>query len=470
MQMTHVQIKQELFYRGELRFLLYKHQRVIYDKIKEVLKSDSIEDNSYVLNISRQFGKSFTLFLIAVEHCIKNPYSTIVYVAPLKKQVVEIVTENTFRVIFRWAPKELIPIFRDSELYFSNGSRIRLAGTDGKNYSNLRGGVAHLVLLDEAGFMSDLNTGVIPTVQPMTKTTGGKILFASTPPEQLDHDFYDVLRDHDESGNISTYTIEDDETLTEKQFNTIVSACKGKESTLFKREYMCQRIAESSMQVFPELGNDLPLIENYRDTFFKYYRKYIIVDFGGRDITAVIFAHYNYRTKTVIIEDQLSLVGNEVSAGRIAQQIIQKRDELWAESDLTTPISYFCDSNNIIVQNDMIINHNLPFVSTTKGRLVDQMVSAVRDWLYDGRIQFAIKAEETYKCCKSAHWSKDKSAFARSKIYGHYDLAASLVYLIRNIDLSDPIPAQTQIKPDQYVDANFGKANHTGLAKIFRSL
>lgn len=437
-------VRQELFRRGHLSWILYPHQRPIYNKMREVIDSNEITDNSYVLDISRQFGKSFICFLIAVEECLRNEYRTVVYIAPLKKQVIEIVTENTFRQIFKHAPKDLVPVLKDSELTFPNGSRIRLAGTDNRNYESLRGGLAHLVLLDEAGFMDNLSVGVIPTVQPMTKTTGGKILFASTPPEQLDHDFYDILREHDETGAISTYTIKDDKSLTEKQYKTIVNACKGEDTTLFKREYLCQRIAESSQQVVPELSPEraatLLLKDNSyrRDPLHKFWHKYVIADWGGKDMTAIIFAHYNYRTKQVIIEDQLSLQGNEVSSGRIAQSIKDKIKELWDEP-LT--VHYWCDSNNVLIQNDMNTIHRLPFVSTSKDRLAEQMVQKLRDWIYDERVYFGPDAEFTLKSCMSGWWTKNRDKFARSKIYSHYDHLAATIYLIRNIDTTvDPVP------------------------------
>lgn len=465
------EIIRELWYRGELRFILYRHQRPIYAKMREVIDSDEIDANSYVLDISRQFGKSFCLFLLAVEECLREPYVTVVYIAPLKKQVVEIVTQNTFRKVFETAPEELIPILKDSELVFHNGSRIRLAGTDNQNYSSLRGGLAHLILLDEAGFHSDLDVGVIPTVLPMTKTTGGKILFASTPPETLDHPYYDILREHDESGNISTFTIHDDKSLTQKQFDTIVSACKGQDTTLFKREYECQRIAESSQQVIPELtievGERILLTERrYRDELYRFWQKYVVADWGGKDRTAIIFAHYNFRTKKVIIEDHLDLQGSEISSGRIAESIKAKVLSLWSDNEM--PVRYICDSNNVLIQNDMNVVYQLPFTSTTKDRLASQMVQKVRDWIYDDRVEFAPEAEFVLKCAQSGWWAKGKDAFARSKIYGHYDALAALIYLIRNIDTTtDPVPRLLNVDPfNNFIMPN----NNEMLSKQTRNL
>lgn len=473
------EVYKELFKRGKLSFILYPHQRPIYNKIQEVLTSVETTDNSHVLNISRQFGKSLTMFLVAVEFCMAKPYQTVVYIAPLKKQVVEIVTENTYRVVFGHATKDQLPTIKDSELLFANGSRIRLAGTDNHNYESLRGGSAHLVILDEAGFMSNLLTGVIPTVLPMLKTTGGKIIYASTPPETLDHDYYEVLREHDESGNISTFTIHDDRSLTQRQLDTIISACKGKNTTVFKREYLCMRVAETTQQVLPELtlemADKLRIDKKYKeDDLLQYWDKYIVADWGGKDFTAIIFAHYNYHTKKVIIEDQLNLTGSTISSSRIAQSIKQKTIELWPDLNYRKNINYWCDSNNVLIQNDMIITHGLPFLSTSKDRLAEQMVQKVRDWIWDERILFAPAAEFTLLSCMSGWWSKGKDKFATSKIYGHFDHLAAMVYLIRNVNTNnDTLPRlMNGIDPNtHHIDPQYNRNQNnsaTALNNIFK--
>lgn len=453
-QVTLNDVHAELWNRGVLLWLLYEHQKPIYTKIREVIASDEIFDNSYVIDCARQFGKSFIMFLIAVEECLRKPYTTIAYVAPLKSQVIEIVTEKTFRTIFETAPKDLIPKLDGSELVFKNGSRIRLAGTDNKNYANLRGGHAHQIFLDEAGFMSDLSDGVLPSVTPMLKTTGGKIIFASTPPENLDHDYYNTLREHEESNQISTFTIWHDKTLTQKQLEKIIHDCKGRDTTMFKREYECQRIADTSKQVVPQLTRDvadkilLPNEDYLLDPLYFYWKKYIVADWGGRDKTAILFAHYNYRTKKLVVEDHLDLNGSEVTPKVIATRIKEKTKR-WEDNNHKT--YYICDSNNIIIQNSMINDYKLPFVSTSKSNLKSQMVEKVKTWVYDDRLEFGPLAEFALKSAMSAHWDKSQDKFATSKIFGHYDHTAALVYLIRNVDeFQDPIPATIGYDPDKH--------------------
>ncbi len=467
-KVTRDDLQKELWHRGELSWLLYPHQRPIYNKIRQVLASEDPNMNSFVIDCARQFGKSFTEFLIAVEDCLRNPGWTVVFIGPLKSQVNEIINGKTYGTIFKTCPKALIPNFKESALNFPNGSRIRLAGTDNHNYESLRGGTANTIFLDEAGYMANLEDGVLPTVEPMTKTTGGKVIFSSTPPESIDHDYYETLRYHEEQGLIATYTIWDDKSLTERQLEKIISQCKGRDTTKFKREYECKRISDSSRSVVPQLSNENPpdlLLKDtkYRENeLYKYWKKYVVADWGGRDKTAILFSHYNSRTKKVIVEDHLDLNGSDITAGKIAEGIKLKIKELW---DDQSDIDFWCDNNNVLIQNEMIIKYKLPFVETTKGKLKSQMVEKVKDWVYDDRIYFSDKAKFVLDCMKSAHWAKSGDEFARSKVFGHYDAMAAMVYLIRNIDeYYDRIPRNVVDRFTHYIPKDVSK-QQTGMIK-----
>jgi hypothetical protein len=441
------QIKQELWRRGELAWLLYPHQLPIYRKIREVLASDDPGMTSYVIDCARQFGKSFTELVVCNEECIRNPGSTQVFVAPMKSQANEIIFGNTMNIILADCPPELKPRIGDSAIEYPNGSRIRIAGTDNRNYENLRGGAAHNIFLDEAGFMSNLSDGVLGVVTPMTKTTGGKIIYSSTPPESLDHDYYDILRYHDEAGLISTYTIWDDRTLTERQLQTIINSCRGRDTVKFKREFECMRIADVNKQVVPGFSQESAItLENYKDDFYSHWHRYVVADWGGRDRTALIFAHYNFHTRQVVIEDSLDFEGVQVVPRTIATELRDRVNTLWENRGT---IHYICDSNNPILQQDMNITYRLNFLPTSKGSLA-QMVQQVRDWVADGRVAFAntTGAQHVIGSMSSAHWNRNRDSFAQSKIYGHYDHTAAMVYLIRNVDEhTDPVPILRNYDP-----------------------
>jgi hypothetical protein len=461
------EIYKELYLRGELSWLLYEHQKPIYHKIREVLISNNLSKNSYVIECSRQFGKSFTMLLIAAEECLRKEKQTIVYLAPIKGQANEAI-RCSIDVIFSKCPQFLIPKYDGSSISFINGSKVRVAGTDNKNYQNLRGGKAHLALLDEAGFMNDLDNGVLPAVQPMLKTTGGRMIFASTPPDTLTHPFIDILREHDETGDIAKFTIWDDKSLTPETLERIIQSCKGKHTTRFRREFECQRIVESSLQVVPEMSNAADLLRPVeQDRFHQYHYKYVVLDTGIRDQTAAIFAHYNYETRKIVVEDCLSLLGEDYSTDKLSVEIKRKVNQLWPGQEP----NYFADCNNLIVINDLNTIYKLPFVPTSKGRL-DEMVGKLRDFVADKRILFMPAAEEAFYCATYALWDKNKNQFARSTKYGHYDLLAALIYLVRNVNTeNDPRPHTMGFNPLTQFNSSRFQTEAAGanreLARIF---
>jgi hypothetical protein len=67
----------------------------------------------------------------------------------------------------------------------------------------------HLAIIDEAGFTDDLKQIVLSVIMPSTGPTEGKILLATTPPDETDHEFNFFKEQAEESGNIVVKTIED---------------------------------------------------------------------------------------------------------------------------------------------------------------------------------------------------------------------------------------------------------------------
>ena len=230
---------------GALKFLLRPHQLQIYDALWACINDGNSAHTSHVIDCSRQFGKSFTEFVVAVEFCLRTPKSTVLFVAPLKSQAEEIIMGETFFRVFETCPKELQPKIDGNTIRFPSGSRIRVGGTDNRRYEDLRGGAAHLLILDEAGFMSHLDDGVLPALQPMLTTTRGKTIFSSTPPPSLEHPYETIYRDHLQRELVSHFTIFDNSSLTEDdvqkaylETGSKFIAGKWEPSTRFRREYL----------------------------------------------------------------------------------------------------------------------------------------------------------------------------------------------------------------------------------------
>ena len=125
----------------------------------------------------RRFGKTRLMLAAAIEKAVTVPGSTTFYLAPSRKQSRDI----AWRALKETAPGAWVEQVWESQLAidFRNGSRIVLGGAD---YADaLRGQSAHLLLLDEFAYTSNLEEMWQAALLPMLSTTDGDVIFASTP-------------------------------------------------------------------------------------------------------------------------------------------------------------------------------------------------------------------------------------------------------------------------------------------------
>lgn len=85
--------------------------------------------------------------------------------------------------------------------------------------------------------------------------------------------------------------------------------------------------------------------------------------------------------------------------------------------------------------HDMAVSYGLLIHPTTKADLRDTMVWFVRQWLTRGRVAFTKRAQLAFDHVKACVWNKQRTAFDEHPTYGHFDLAAALVYLCRYVDM-----------------------------------
>ena len=234
---TKSEAVEKLWRKGELSWKLKGKQKDIYDHFK------GTKDDISACLISRQFGKSFVLCLVAVEYCIKNPGSIIKYACPQQKMVERIIKPRINEIIFD-CPSDLKPVWmtQDKIWSFPNGSEIQVAGCDGGRYDSLRGGSSDMCIVDEAAFVDELETVVYSVLGPTTDTTGGKIFLASTPNDKdPNHDFHRFfVYPMESAGKLLKYTYLDSPMIDENKKKRILARYPGGENNIkFKCEYLC---------------------------------------------------------------------------------------------------------------------------------------------------------------------------------------------------------------------------------------
>lgn len=455
--------KEELWKRGELSWKLDTTQKELY----ELFYNSKHKIMTWLL--SRRQGKTYTLCILALEQCIRQPNSIVKFVSPTKLQV-----NNNVRPILRQiledCPTKIKPEFRNKDYiyYFPNGSEIQLAGTDGGHAEKLRGGDSHIWFVDEAGTCADLHNVVKSILLPTTLITKGKGVLASTPPKEPDHEFLDYIEEAEVKGSLRVKTVDDNPRITKEQKEELIQELGGIDSDEAQRELYCKIIKDSKTSVIPEFTPQLELkiVKDWpRPPFFD---SYVSMDIGFKDLTVVLFAYYDFRADKVIIEDELviNFQNPDNNLETLSKQILEKETKLFTNPltlEVKKPYIRVSDINYIVIQE--IVKHSnkqLTFQMAEKYDS-DSALNNLRLMLGNEKIIINPRCVTLIRHLKNVRWQANKKVFARSADDGHYDAVDAAKYLVRTIQYNkNPYPAHYNLNmkdlfvrnPDKFIFGN----------------
>jgi hypothetical protein len=444
-----------LWQRGELSWKLDPVQKELYN----LYYNSKHKVQTWLLG--RRNGKSFSLVVLAAEQCIRHPNSIVKFVSPTKTQVNQNI-RPLFKKIFEDCPKDLLPEFKTKDYiyYFPNGSEIQLAGTENKHAERLRGGDSHLAIVDEARDCKELNNVVKDILLPTTLMTKGKIILASTPPREAEHDFIDFIQEAELRGSLIKKTSFQNPRITKEEINDMIEELGGPNSESVRRELMCEIIKDSTTSVIPEFNELLEkdIVKDWpRPPFFDSYEA---MDLGGKDLTVVLFGYFDFRADKVILEDELvmdfSIPDNNLET--LTKQILAKEKELWFNyltNEIKKPYLRISDIDYIAIRELSHYSHKeLNFIPAKKDNK-DAALNNLRVMLNNKKIIIHPRCKTLLRHLNNVKWysPNNKNTFARSPDNGHYDAVDALIYFIRHIIYSkNPYPAHYEMNmKDLYV-------------------
>jgi hypothetical protein len=435
----------ELWRRGLLKYLCHPVQKEMYD-----LFYNSEPHSTLVWVLGRQSGKTYLLVILAIESALRKPNSIIKIVTDTKLHAKTIV-EPKFTELLANCPQDLKPKYNTSNFtyHFTNNSQIQLAGSDGKNYERLRGQKADLVLIDEAGFCRDLGDMIRSVLLPTTTHTGGKIVLATTPPKDPDHDFFSFMEKAQYEGKYVLKTIYDNPLIKPEDIQRMARELGGEHTEQFRREYLCEIIRSEDLVVIPEFTPEVEkeIIKEWQKP--PYFDCYVGMDLGFKDLTVALFAYYDFRHGKLIVEDELVIDFQKSKSNleNFTYRLLQIEDDLWRNKitdEKQDPLLRVSDINPFVVNEiSKYSNHQIYFTPADKWDK-DASINNLRSLIGSEKIIINPKCETLIRHLRNVKWSGkgNKDTFARSPDDGHYDAVDALKYLVRAVNFKrNPYPA-----------------------------
>lgn len=413
----------------------------------------------FFINSSRRIGKSHYLLTTAMGACMAQPYYRVLYLLPWAKDAALIAQELT-PIILRDCPEKLQPRFhsQEKEYRFSNGSIIRLKGTNGEHAQYLRGGSAHLVVLDECAMMDDLQHIVSDVCMPMTMTTNGRILLATTPPRTPGHPSAAIYEELAGIGAVSQFTLRDAddehipadrkaEYLTEAGEDPadvldILAGRKPPRTTTARREYFCEFVTDAASAVVPEFDEaaQADIVRPWPRP--PHVDTYTTIDPGMKDRTGILYGYWDFEHARLVIEDESLLSGPNTS--RIANVITAKEKALWGRQDADEHPRVYRRISDVDLRMiaDLWSMHRLAVVPARKEDSLGA-INLMRNMVQRRELIIHPRCVHLIRQLRNAVWNNRATDFAQGgDVDGHYDLVAALKYLCRMIDRHhNPFPA-----------------------------
>lgn len=422
--------KAALWHRGQLMWKMHKGQLVIEEAYRNV------KAKLFVANCARRFGKTFWVVKEA-DKVARSKEKARVKIATAFLTDLEEFIYPSFEKFFEDCPEELKPIWNSSKkkYIYDNGSEIQLIGLDRKPNGG-RGNYCDLYVFDEAAFINNVSYIYSSVVVPMTMyREGARIIMISTPPKSPDHDFKDFIVKAQAENAYVELDIYKNPMVDQAMINEYRKECLTETDWL--REYMCQLVTDQSLAIVPE-ASKYEFKRAEKDENYQHYHKYTAMDLGVRDLNVTLHAYYDFMRAKLVVESESIMNGPDMTTPKLAAEVTKKEIELWGEN----PKVYkrVADNNNPLLLLDLGNIHGLFFHSTSKDEL-HAMVNEMRVWFASGRIEIDESCKYLIGSLQYGLWNEKRTEFARSKVLGHYDAVAALMYLIRNIDqVTNPVP------------------------------
>lgn len=404
-----------------------------------------------VWNIARRFGKSTDLVILAIEHALKTHLGRVVFAAPTREQARDIVSP-IFRHVLEDCPPHLRPRYNEARNFYtfeSTGCEIHIDGADDERGARLRGTKATLVLGDEVGFWRYPVEVIKSVLLPQTITCNGRIIIASTPPESPHHAFWQLVAEARIGGSYEQRTIYQNPMVTPALIEEYMRESGGQDSSAWRREYLCERVAEVERAVIPEFKPDIHIGEYERPAF---YDGYVSLDLGLVDLSHCLFAHYDFANACVVVENEV--VRQYCTVSELAPEIYAMERETWGNQAPRTRVSdaqaiSLAEFSRQHVLQPQLVPRETQFASA-QNREPEALINRTRAMFASKRIKIHPRCKNLIAQVEGGLWNAKRTDFERIPGLGHLDGLMALVYLVDAVDYQSNPAWREKLNPETH--------------------
>jgi hypothetical protein len=433
-KMTRAQAVTALWRAGDLSWRLHEDQERVRSQLVTLRKKGK---RIAVTLASRRWGKDYLATTLGEEQCLQQDRSQVRYAAPTQKMV-RTIAEPHMHDLVSTAPGEVRPVWRSQEGVWHhehNGSQIHMAGTDNGGADRLRGVSTDLGIASEAGFVDALTYLLHDVLIPQTATTGGFIWLISSPSVTPAHDFAKLCAQAEIDGTLIKRTIFDAPHIDAATREELCEIAGGPESTTWRREYLCEFVADTSAAVLPEFSRVEKDIIEARERP-AYFVPLIVADIGFHDLTFVLFGYHDFRKGVDVIEAEY--VTQKTIARDIDAKVKQMAEDLWGPAKAAEAMRY-ADAPPIVIAE--MQGWQGIAKTQTDGNWKAAVINDVRTRLAEKSTRISPACEQLAAHCRYAIWRTPGRELERMDGFGHFDGVDALAYFTRLVDRhSNPFP------------------------------
>jgi len=384
------------------------------------------------------------------EVCLKKPKARCFFFAPVKDGLNDYILP-VINQVFEDCPDDLMPVYNTAKfsLTYKNGSSILFRGSNMKQHRLRRGNDVDLAGIDEGRDVDELESLVESVVMPSLFSSDGRLIITTTPADTMEHQLYGYRQRAELEGWLKKFTIWDahrldPEAFPESRIKEFREECLNE--TFWRREYECEWVRDEDKAIIPGWNSATmvvpPLIIQVQKNTpeFRFYRYFEAVDFGIRDFTVCLVGFYHYKDATLYIEKELVMNGPDMTTTKFGDSLVRlEKDLALTDKNVYMRVSD-SDPGSLLLANDLVQSHRIAFYPTDKERL-HAMANKANILVASGRVKVSSECKFLIGSLTNCQWDDDRLSFRRTALYGHADAVAALIYLVRNLVESNPIPS-----------------------------